>query len=110
MAEERRNRISSSVLWIAAAIVLVLIFFGVRWLTREKVPLRVAESQVQDLIKVSSTNGRVEPQYVFEAHAPDATIVKDVYVHVGEQVRKGQLLVALDDTNARARLASAMAA
>ena len=65
---------------------------------------------MQDLIKPSSTSGRVEPQHVFEAHAPEATIVKDVYVHVGEQVRPGQLLVALDDTNARARLAAATAA
>src|ERR1700728_264911 len=110
MVEERRKRISSGALWIAAAIVLVFIFFGVRRLTREKLPLRVAESQVQDLIKTSSTNGRVEPQHIFEAHAPEAAIVKDVYVHVGEHVRAGQLLVALDDTSARARLAAATAA
>ncbi len=37
-------------------------------------------------------------------------IVKKVYVHVGEKVRAGQLLVTLDDTNARARLAAATAA
>ena len=104
MAEERRKRISSGVLWIAAAIALVFIFFGVRRMTREKLPLRVAEAQVQDLIKPSSTNGRVEPQQIFEAHAPEATIVKDVYVHVGEQVRAGQLLVTLDDSQ-RARQA-----
>ena len=59
MAEERRKRISSSVLCIVAAIALVFIFFGVRRMTREKLPLRVAEAQVQDLIKPSSTNGRV---------------------------------------------------
>jgi HlyD family secretion protein len=109
MAEERRKTISSTTLWIAAAIALVLIFFGVRSLTREKLPVRVAESQVQDLIKPSSTNGRVEPQQIFEAHAPEATIVRNVFVHVGENVRPGQLLVVLDDTKARARLASATA-
>jgi HlyD family secretion protein len=64
---------------------------------------------VQDLIKESSTNGRVEPQQIFEAHAPEATIVKYVYVHVGQQVRPGQLLAVLDDTSARARLAAATA-
>jgi HlyD family secretion protein len=110
MAEERRKRIGSSVLWIAAAIALVVIFFTVHRFTRDKLPLRVAESQVQDLIKVNSTNGRVEPQHIFEAHAPEATIVKEVYVHVGQQVRAGQLLVALDDSNARAKLAAAVAA
>jgi HlyD family secretion protein len=110
MAEARRKGISSGALWIAAAIALVLIFFGVRRMTREKLPLRVAEAQVQDLIKPNSTNGRVEPQHIFEAHAPDAALVKAVHVHVGEKVRKGQLLVDLDDTNARAKLAAAMAA
>jgi HlyD family secretion protein len=110
MAEERRKRISSSVLWIAAAIALVVIFFGVRRMTREKLPVRVAESQVQDLIKPSSTNGRVEPQLTFEAHAPEASIVKDVFVHVGDRVHAGQLLVTLDDSNARAKLAAATAA
>ncbi len=110
MAEERRKRISSSALWIAAAVFLVLIFFGVRRLTRDKLPVRVAESQVQDLVKVSSTNGHVEPVHIFEAHAPEATTVNQVYVRVGEKVRAGKLLVSLDDSNARSRLAAAMAA
>ena len=79
-------------------------------MTREKLPLRVAESQVQDLIKPSSTNGRVEPQLTFEAHAPEASIVKEVFVHVGDRVHAGQLLVTLDDSNARAKLAAATAA
>ena len=109
MVEARRKTVSSGTLWIAGAIALVLIFFGVRWMTREKLPVRVAESQVQDLIKVSSTSGKVEPKIIFEAHAPEATVVKNVYVHVGQQVRQGQLLVALDDSNARAKLAAATA-
>ena len=110
MVEARRKTISSGALWIAGAIALVLIFFGVRWMTREKLPVRVAESQVQDLVKTSSTSGKVEPQHIFEAHAPEATVVKEVYVHAGQQVRQGQLLVALDDSNARAKLAAATAA
>ncbi len=110
MAEERRKRLNSGALWIAASIALVLIFFGVRRLTREKLPVRVAESQVQNLVKESSTNGRVEPELTFEAHAPDATTVTSVLVHVGQHVRKDQLLVTLDDSNARARVAAATAA
>jgi HlyD family secretion protein len=110
MAEERRKTISSGVLWTFAAIALVVIFYGVRHLTRDKLPLRVAEAQVQDLVKPSSTSGRVEPLHIFEAHAPEATTVKNVYIHVGQQVRPGQLLVSLDDTSARARLATAIAA
>lgn len=79
-------------------------------MTREKLPLRVAEAQVQDLIKTTSTNGKVEPQHNFVAHAPQAAIVKEVYVHPGEQVPQGKLLVQLDDSDARAKLAAAAAA
>ncbi len=110
MVEARRKTISSGTLWIAGAIALVFIFFGVRWMTREKLPVRVAESQVKDLVKTNSTSGKVEPQHIFEAHAPEATLVKDVYIHAGQHVQKGQLLVTLDDANARAKLAAATAA
>jgi HlyD family secretion protein len=110
MAEARRKTISNGVLWAAAGIALVLIFFGVRRMTRERLPLRVAETQVQDLVKTSSNNGRVEAQLPFTAHAPEAAIVEQVYVHDGELVRAGQLLVRLDDTAARSRLATATAA
>ena len=110
MAEARRKTISSGVVWTFAAIALVVIFYGVRHLTRDKLPLRVAEAQVQDLVKPSSTSGRVEPKHIFEAHAPEATTVKNVYIHVGQPVRPGQLLVSLDDTSALARLATAIAA
>src|SRR6202453_5261618 len=110
MAEKRQKRIRRSVLWIAAAIVLAFIFFGVRRLTRDKLPLRVAEAQVQDLVKPNSTNGRVEAEHIFEAHAPEATLVKDVFVHLGDKVSTGKLMVTLDDSNARAKLAAAIAA
>jgi HlyD family secretion protein len=109
MAEERPKRLNSTALWIAAAIVLVIIFFGVHQLTRDKLPVRVAESTIQDLTKTTSTNGHVEPLQPFQAFAPEATTVKQVYVHAGESVRAGKLLVSLDDDSARARLAAAVA-
>jgi HlyD family secretion protein len=111
MAEARKQKkVNSTVLWVAAGIALVLIFFGVRQLTRERLPLRVAEAQRQDLIKTTNTTGKVEPQHIFAAHAPQATLVKAVYVHAGESVPKGKLLLQLDDANARATLAAAAAA
>jgi HlyD family secretion protein len=110
MAEERNSRVNSTVLWIAAGITLVLIFFGVRRITREKLPLRVAEARVEDLIKTTSTNGKIEPLHNFEAHAPLAGTVKAIYAHAGEKVPEGKLLLQLDDTDARARLAAAAAA
>ncbi len=112
MAEARNKRIGSGTIWIAAAIVLIFIFFGVRQLTREKLRVRVAESQIEDLVKTISTNGKVEPlpQDYFEAHAPEPGLVTAIFVHAGESVPKGKLLLKLDDTDARARLAAAAAA
>ena len=110
MSEPRRFKINTSALWIAAAIALVLIFFGVRQLTREKLPVRVGASEIQNLIKTTSTNGRVEPRHNFAAHAPDAGLIKALYVHAGERVQAGKLLLQLDDTDARAKLAAAAAA
>lgn len=111
MAEARKSKkLNSTALWIAAAIALIVIFFGVRQLTREKLLLRVAETQRQDLVKTTSTNGKVEPQSSFTAHAPQASLVKAVYVHAGEEVPKGKLLLQLDDASARSTLAAAAAA
>jgi HlyD family secretion protein len=112
MAEARKKRIGTGALWIAAGIALILIFFGVHRFTRQKLFVRVAESQIQDLVKTTSTNGKVEPQpeVNFEAHAPEAGLVSELYVHAGERVQKGKLLLRLQDTDAQARLAAAAAA
>lgn len=77
--------------------------------TRSRLPIRVAQVQRGDIVRTSSTNGIVEPQANFEATAPYAGVVKAVYVHEGDKVPKGKLLVAMDDTEARTRLAAAVA-
>jgi HlyD family secretion protein len=46
----------------------------------------------------------------FEAHAPFSGLIKALYVHEGEKVAQGTLLLSMDDTDARARLATALAA
>ncbi|HEV2275232.1 MAG TPA: efflux RND transporter periplasmic adaptor subunit, partial [Acidobacteriaceae bacterium] len=79
----------------------------VRRLTRERLPVRVAEAQTQDLIKTTSTNGKVEPKNNFEAHAPAAGLIKALYVHAGDKVPQGKLLLQMDDADARAKLAAA---
>jgi HlyD family secretion protein len=56
-----------------------------------------------------STNGRVEPLQNFEAHAPIGTTVKKLLEREGEHVKKGQLLVQLDDAKARSQAAQAKA-
>ena len=97
-------------MWTLAAVLLVMVFFLARRLTREELPLRVAQASFQPLITTDSTNGKVEPQNNWAAHAPAPGAVKRLYVHAGEQVRKGTLLLALDDADAASRSAAAMAA
>src|SRR5271170_2195563 len=76
--------------------------------TRTRLPIRVAQVQRGEIVRTSSTNGIVEPQANFEAVAPYSGLVKAVYVHEGDKVSKGKLLVAMDDTEARTRLAAAL--
>jgi HlyD family secretion protein len=106
MAKERKQ-LDRRWLWLGMAVVLVLVFFSVRALTREHLPVRVARVEHQSLASTVSTNGRVEPVQNYEAHSPLATTVKAVHVQQGDQVPVGKLLVELDDVDARARLATA---
>ena len=74
-------------------------------------PIKVRAVRVtRDSIRsVVSTNGKVEPLQNFEAHAPIATTVKRLLVKEGDQVRKGQLLLELDDADVRSQAARAQA-
>jgi HlyD family secretion protein len=68
----------------------------------------VKHSSIRSLV---STNGKVEPvqNFNFEAHAPIATTVKRLVVKEGDHVRKGQLLLELDDSDIRSQAARAQA-
>jgi HlyD family secretion protein len=110
MAETSNGKAKPITLWTLAAILLIIVFFAVRRLTREELPLRVAQATMQDLITTDSTNGKVEPQHNFEAHAPAPGTVKSLYVKSGDLVPKGKLLLSLDDGDAIAHSSSALAA
>jgi HlyD family secretion protein len=94
-------------LWLGGAIVVVLVFFSVRALTRDLLPVHVALVAHEPLASTVSTNGRVEPEMNYEIHSPIASTVKAVYVQPGDQVPAGKLLMVLDDVQARAHLATA---
>ena len=66
----------------------------------------VERGSIRSLI---STNGKVEPIQNFEAHSPYATTVKRLLVKEGDHVRKGQLLLQLDDGDLRSQAARAQA-
>lgn len=109
MAEANRqtNRVW---LWIGAAGLLVVVFFVARSMTRNQLPIHAAEATRTELFSTVPTNGLVEPVKNYEFHSPLATSVRTVYVQQGDHVKAGQLLMQLDDINARARVASAESA
>jgi HlyD family secretion protein len=106
MAQERRQ-LDWRWIWAGAVIVLIVVFFAVRSLTRERLQVRVVQVARQELVSVLSTNGRVEPEENHEIHTPVATTVRAVYVRPGDVVEAGKVLAVLDDVDARARVATA---
>src|SRR5438477_10327339 len=100
-----RNRWLVWTVGIAAAILLLAAFMSMR---SDAVPVRVAIVERGNIRSIISTNGKVEPLNNFEAHAPIGTSVKRVLVKEGELVKKGQLLVELNASEAHDQAARAL--
>jgi HlyD family secretion protein len=97
--------------WVTALpIVAVVAVLGAIF-SRHDDPLQVrtAEVQLGKIRSVISTNGKIEPVNNFEAHSPIATSVKRVLIKEGSAVKKGQLLLVLDDAEIRTEAARALA-
>jgi HlyD family secretion protein len=111
MAKQGQNNGLDRKRLVAVAIMVVLavvIFTGINQ-RRAGVSIRAEKVARQEIASVISTNGKIEPVNSFEAHAPAPAIVKDVRVTEGDHVKAGQLLVQLDDADARAQAARALA-
>jgi HlyD family secretion protein len=97
-------------LWIAVGVALVLtallVFLGGRGSTAR---VAVADVVRENLSSVVSTNGKVEPVIPRSFRARYPTFVERVYAVEGQQVKRGQMLFLLDDTEVRADLAQARA-
>lgn len=89
---------------ILGAVVVLAAFVSRR---DDGVPVRTAVVEQSNIRSMVSTNGKIEPVNNFEAHAPVSTSVRRVLVKEGDSVKKGQLLVVLDDADARAQAARA---
>lgn len=87
--------------------VVALAILAIRAFTRDIIEIRAAAATHQNLLSSVSTNGRVEPIEVFQAHAPGPGVVSKIYVEVGQKVKVGELLVKMDDADASSRLATA---
>jgi HlyD family secretion protein len=96
------------ILWLIGAAVAVVLLAS--FMSRDdSVPVMVAKVSRSPIRSVISTNGKVEPERNFEAHAPIGTNVKRLLIKEGDHVAKGQLLVELDAAGARSQQAQALA-
>jgi HlyD family secretion protein len=110
MARKNNNSERKPLLGVIAAVaVAVLLFSGWMKFRSVAVPVRVEKVVREDIANVISTNGKIEPVHNFEAHAPAPATVKRVLVREGDHVKAGQLLLELDDADAKAQAARALA-
>jgi HlyD family secretion protein len=96
-------------IWAALAIFAVAVLYS--YLHQTPVKARVTTVQRGPIRSLVSTNGKIEPiqNLYLEAHAPISTTVKRLLVKEGDHVRKGQLLLQLDDADIRSQAARAQA-
>jgi len=95
--------------WITALAILAAVIVLAAFVSRrdDGVTVRTAVVEQSTIRSLVSTNGKIEPVNNFEAHAPVSTTVRRIFVKEGDPVKKGKLLVVLDDADARAQAARA---
>jgi HlyD family secretion protein len=97
-------------LWIIVGglllLIALLVFLGGRGSTAR---VAVADVVRENVSSVVSTNGKVEPVMPQSFRASYPTFVERVHAVEGQQVKRGQLLFVLDDTQVQADLAQARA-
>lgn len=96
--------------WVMFALALLAAAILLHYSSRDAIQVRMGTAELGELVTTLPTNGVVQPTHNYAAYSPLPGTVKAVYVHEGEKVSKGQLLISLDDTAARTQVAAALAA
>ena len=94
---------------LVTVLLAVIVLAGFLSMRNKAVPVRAAVAIRTSIASTIATNGTIRPQSNFEAHAPAPATVRRVLVHQGDHVHAGQMLVQLDDAQARADAARAEA-
>jgi HlyD family secretion protein len=93
---------------LAGAVVAAVVLLGSFMSRGDAVLVRAASVERSTIRSILSTNGKIEPVQNFEVHAPVGTTVKRLLVKEGDHVKKGQLLIQLNDAEARSQAAKAL--
>ncbi|MGC8793636.1 MAG: biotin/lipoyl-binding protein, partial [Bryobacteraceae bacterium] len=95
-------------IWLGLALaVLGAAAFGLKAALRRNHtvdPSKLARIERGDLARVVVAVGKIEPKAKVEVKSKASGIVKQVYVHYGDWVKHGQVLVELDKEELRARV------
>jgi len=94
---------------ILGLLVAVIVLAAFVSLHHSQVAIRVGSTERGTITASIATNGRIEALDNFQAYAPMPTTVKKIYVKQGDWVKPGQMLVQLDDAEARLQAARAQA-
>jgi len=110
-SENGTRRVNGRRTWlvIVGLLLAVIVLAAFVSLRRSQVAIRVAVAQRQSITASIATNGKIEAVNNFQAYAPMATTVKKIYVKQGDWVKAGQMLLRLDDADARLQAAKAEA-
>jgi HlyD family secretion protein len=110
-SENGHQRVNGRRTWlvIAGLLVAVIVLAAFVSLHHSQVAIRVGAAQRQTITASIATNGKIEALNNFQAYAPMATTVQKIYVKQGDWVKDGQMLLRLDDADARLQAAKAEA-
>ena len=100
------RRTSVVILGVVIAVILLAAFISLR---RSQVTVRVGQAERETITASIATNGKIEALNNFQAYAPMATTVKKIFVQQGQWVKPGQMLLRLDDADARLQAAKSQA-
>jgi HlyD family secretion protein len=95
-------------LW-SIAIIAAIVLLGSFMSHGDPVPVLATTVQRSTIQSLVTTNGKIEPLQSFEAHAPVGTTIRKLLVKEGDSVKRGQLLIQMDDYTAREQAAQALA-
>jgi len=95
--------------WIALALAVALAVIGIVLIAgRGQAPeVPIAKVSREDLASAITSNGKVEPISPFTARAQFPTFVSKVMATEGQPVRRGQIILILDDADTKSQLAQA---
>ncbi|MGC2110770.1 MAG: efflux RND transporter periplasmic adaptor subunit [Candidatus Korobacteraceae bacterium] len=110
-SENGKRRANGRLTWviIIALILAVVVLAAFVSLRHSQVAIRVDHAERQTITASIATNGKIEALDNFQAYAPMATTVKKINVQQGAWVKPGQLLLRLEDADARLQAARAEA-